>query len=316
MKRIRVAAGVIRNQQGQILVGQRTVKDRYYQKWEFPGGKLEQGETPEQALTRELHEELAINVVKSSPLITIHHDYPDRKVALFVREVSEYQGVASGAEGQAIKWIPPEQLDELDFLEANQPIIRAAQLPAYMLVTQTERFGVIATLDRIELLANQGKSFIIQVREADASLVNLEGFILDIKQRVADSNAKLILNGDIKTALSMQVDGVHLKATLLNSLDVDELRQLPKHFLFGASCHNQQEIEKANQIADYAILGSVLATKSHPDGQVLGWQGFQQLTDIARVPVYAIGGMNWQDKDFARKYGAQGVAMIMRVWES
>ena len=123
MKRIQVAVGIIQNQQGDYLVGQRTVEDAYYQKWEFPGGKLEQNETAKQALKRELFEELGVDVNACTELLMLEHNYPDRHVRLFVRQVTQYSGEVRGAEGQALQWVSLEQLSQLDFLAGNQAII-------------------------------------------------------------------------------------------------------------------------------------------------------------------------------------------------
>lgn len=123
MKRIEVAVGLILEDNGRVLVGQRTVRDRYFGKWEFPGGKLEIGESAEQALVRELHEEIGIEVRQLESLMTLEHDYPDRKVRLHVLRVSEFNGKVTSREGQALKWLHPSDLGELDFLEGNQPII-------------------------------------------------------------------------------------------------------------------------------------------------------------------------------------------------
>ena len=123
MKRIDVAVGLILEHNGKVLVGQRTVRDRYFGKWEFPGGKLEIGETAEQALVRELHEEIGIEVLRLESLMTLQHDYPDREVRLHVLRVSEFEGDVTSREGQALKWLDPSELQELDFLEGNQPII-------------------------------------------------------------------------------------------------------------------------------------------------------------------------------------------------
>ena len=123
MSRIEVAVGLIHNIRGEFLVGQRTVVDRYFRKWEFPGGKLETDELANHALVRELQEELGISVVESESLMTLEHDYPDRKVLLHVYRVLQYQGVPVSAEGQALRWVAPEKLAQLDFLEGNQAII-------------------------------------------------------------------------------------------------------------------------------------------------------------------------------------------------
>lgn len=123
MKRIEVAVGVVFNDQGKVLVGQRVVKDQYFQKWEFPGGKLEQGESPEQALKREFLEETALELLDSKELMLIEHDYPDRQVSLHVYTVFSYKGEATEVEGQTLKWVSVKELDGLDFLAGNQVIL-------------------------------------------------------------------------------------------------------------------------------------------------------------------------------------------------
>ncbi len=123
MKRIDVAVGIITNKRGELLVGQRIVKDRYFKKWEFPGGKLETKETAKEALTRELKEELGINVIDIHEMITLSHDYSDRQVKLFVQKVISYQGVPKGIEGQALKWVQLNKIKNLDMLEGNYQII-------------------------------------------------------------------------------------------------------------------------------------------------------------------------------------------------
>ena len=124
MKRIKVAVGIIFNTHGQVLIGQRTVKDAYFQKWEFPGGKLEHGESVQLALSRELKEELGIEVLVSEEYMTLKHDYPDRHVHLSVCLIKEFSGDVVGQEGQALRWVAPEELLNLDFLKGNQAIIK------------------------------------------------------------------------------------------------------------------------------------------------------------------------------------------------
>ena len=123
MKRIEVAVGVVYNQHGEVLIGQRVVKDRYFEKWEFPGGKLEQGETPEQALIREFLEETGIKIQASTPLMLVQHDYPDRHVRLHVHIIGKFDGEVQALEGQALKWVRTNELDQFDFLQGNQMIL-------------------------------------------------------------------------------------------------------------------------------------------------------------------------------------------------
>ena len=123
MKRIEVAVGVVYNRFDQVLVGQRVVKDLYFDKWEFPGGKLEPDETVEQALIREFQEETGIQIQASTPLMLVEHDYPDRHVRLHVHTIQEFEGKVSALEGQVLKWVSLDQLHELDFLQGNQVIL-------------------------------------------------------------------------------------------------------------------------------------------------------------------------------------------------
>lgn len=123
MKRIEVAVGVVFNQHGQVLVGQRVVKDLYFEKWEFPGGKLEQGETPDVALAREFLEETGLKLGPSTPLMLVEHDYPDRHVRLHVHTIRTFEGEVQALEGQALKWVKLTDLNDLDFLQGNQRIL-------------------------------------------------------------------------------------------------------------------------------------------------------------------------------------------------
>uniref|UniRef100_UPI0030EE1001 Nudix family hydrolase n=1 Tax=Pseudomonas guineae TaxID=425504 RepID=UPI0030EE1001 len=135
MKRIHVAAAVIRGEDGQILLAKRADDQHQGGLWEFPGGKVEADETVQVALARELEEELGICPSSSRPLIQVRHDYPDKQVLLDVWEVSTFTGEPHGAEGQPLAWVSPRQLGDYDFPAANRPIVAAARLPERYLIT-------------------------------------------------------------------------------------------------------------------------------------------------------------------------------------
>jgi len=120
-----VAVGVVINPQGQILIALRPSHKLQGDLWEFPGGKIEHGETPEQALHRELQEEVGITIFSPTPLVQCEHHYKDNHVALEVFVIREFAGIASGLEGQKIDWVMPEELLKLPLLSANHPIVEA-----------------------------------------------------------------------------------------------------------------------------------------------------------------------------------------------
>lgn len=126
-KIVHVAVGVIVAGDGQILIALRSEQSHQGGLWEFPGGKVETGETVEQALDRELSEELGIRVTAASPLIIIEHDYADKSVCLDVWWVDKFSGLPEGKEGQPIKWVSKQALSEHAFPQANQAIVAAIQ---------------------------------------------------------------------------------------------------------------------------------------------------------------------------------------------
>ena len=123
IKRVHVAVAVIMNSKQEVLLAKRL--DHLHQggKWEFPGGKVEQGETVTDALIRELKEEVNLDVISSSPLMEISHDYPDKQVLLDIHLVSDFDGEATGLENQQICWVVKPDLVNYDFPEANKPIL-------------------------------------------------------------------------------------------------------------------------------------------------------------------------------------------------
>ena len=118
-----VAVGVAVDPSGRLLVGQRPVGKAYAGQWEFPGGKLEPGETGYQALVREFREELGLEVLSARPLFSCLHNYPDRKVELHLWQVTDFRGEARGLEGQELRWVSPTDLRSLDFLKGNRSLL-------------------------------------------------------------------------------------------------------------------------------------------------------------------------------------------------
>lgn len=128
MKRIHVVAGVIYNTgRDQVLLARRKANQHQGGLWEFPGGKVEPGERVEDALVRELAEEVGIAVSGSTPLIEIPWEYTDKLIRLDVHEVAAFKGEPVGLEGQEVRWVRLPDLRTYDFPEANLAIIEKLQ---------------------------------------------------------------------------------------------------------------------------------------------------------------------------------------------
>jgi 8-oxo-dGTP diphosphatase len=310
-RRIHVAAGALLDAQGRVLVARRPDGVHQGGLWEFPGGKLEPGEPVRAALARELREELGVEVRAARPLIRVHHDYGDRHVLLDVFLVTDYAGTPCGLEEQPLDWVAPSAMDPGRFPAADRPIIDALRLPERYLITGTEPGDEQAFLLRLRA-ALAADVALVQLRRHDlddAAYVRLARAALPLCRQ---AGARLLLNRDPGVASGLQADGLHLRAETLWRL----LARPDGCALVGASCHTAADLARAARLGlDYALLGPVLPTKTHPDAAPLGWPGFAALADTAALPVYALGGMRQEHLADSFAHGAQGIAAIGGLWE-
>jgi 8-oxo-dGTP diphosphatase len=121
--RIRVVAGILRNVDGRVLLAERQNDRPFKGLWEFPGGKADAAETPEQALSRELAEELGIAITRFERLASVDHDYPDRLVHVDFFLVTEWRGDVRAMDGQEFRWILPAEIDKRDVLPADVDVV-------------------------------------------------------------------------------------------------------------------------------------------------------------------------------------------------
>ena len=305
-----VVAAVIENSSGQVLLAKRSAHRHQGGLWEFPGGKLEYGEQPQEALFRELHEELGIFVRKCRPLIRVYHTYSDKSVMLDVWKVTEYSGELHGREGQPVEWVSHHDLPSRKFPDANQPIVTAARLPSLYLVTP-EPVETVKFLKRLEALLSAGVS-LVQFR---AKTLDSGAYALLAKQVASlcsQAGARLLLNAPPSIVEELGIDGVHLTSARLMAL---KKRPLNREQLVAASCHSEEELDHACRIGvDFVVIAPVLVSTSHPLARPLGWQNLFQLTERSTVPVYALGGMKLNDMTTAWDHGCQGIASISSLW--
>ena len=164
-KIISVAAAVILRPDGSFLLAQRPAGKAFEGYWEFPGGKLEAGETAHQALCRELQEELGITVTRAHPWLMRTYTYTHATVKLHFFRVYEWTGEPAGMEGQDLSWQTPDVLTVSPILPANAPILRAISLPSLYAISNAAELGNEVFLERLELALIKGLR-LVQIREA------------------------------------------------------------------------------------------------------------------------------------------------------
>lgn len=124
---ILVVAAALYGRDGRVLIAQRPPGKHMAGRWEFPGGKVDAGESESEALARELREELGIEVTSSRPFMRLAHSYNDRNVELSMWIVDSYRGEPQSLDGQSLRWVDPARLDAEDILEADKPFVEALQ---------------------------------------------------------------------------------------------------------------------------------------------------------------------------------------------
>ncbi|MGP9663528.1 Nudix family hydrolase [Halomonas sp. AOP22-C1-8] len=312
-RRVHVAAAaIISADQKQVLIARRPSNVDQGGLWEFPGGKLAPYETGLEGLKRELHEELGVEIVRAQPLIRVHHEYPDKHILLDVWQVHEFAGEPFGREGQAVRWVPMEELANYPFPAANLPILRAVMLPTEYLITKEEadeaRFDTL-----LERALKEDNVRLVQLRAKQLD----EAAYLKRAERALrmchEYGAKLLLNGEPALLEHVDADGIHLTSERLMQLD---RRPITEQKWLSASTHDQTQLSKAALLGcDFVTLSPLRTTPSHPEVAPMGWHDFQQLVERAGMPVFALGGMTRFDANHARAVGAQGIASIRDFWK-
>lgn len=307
---IHVACGVLRDAQGRVLVVERPAGKIAALKWEFPGGKIEPGETPRQALDRELHEEIGIVPREARPLVLFTHAYAERVVTLHTWLVTGWDGEVHGRESQRWVWQAPDAPHGLDVLPTVDPILRALRLPADYVFTPPDaderliRAG-LPGLPRGALLRLRLPALDVRAYAALARRVVEDARGFDLRVMI-DRGAAL--------AADLGAAGWHETQREL-SAPVGRGDESRPRLLHLASCHDAASLARAREAGcDAAVLGTVAPTRTHAETKLLGWEGFASLAGNANLPVYAIGGLGPRHRDLAFAHHAQGVAGISAYW--
>ncbi|HEY1057890.1 MAG TPA: Nudix family hydrolase [Limnobacter sp.] len=322
-KRIDVAVAVVFNHRGQVLWGCRPEGKPYAGYWEFPGGKVEPGETVWQALVRELREELDIECLAGGRWFIVEHDYEHAHVRLHLYRVWTYRGEPKSLEGQQFAWASLNDSDFSPILPATAPLLPVLAQPRLMVLTDFHA-NFEACAQRLRKgLSEVNEPVFLQFREpglCGGALVKAFEQVQSLAQQFP--HCSLLIHSATRQALMVAVaDGlldaatvaahpVHLTEEHLHSLDTN---QSASFTAWGASVHSEESLDKAHALGlRYAVLGAVKETPSHPGQDGLGWDGFDAMTEQARLPVFAIGGLAMEDMHEACAHGAHGIAMMRK----
>ena len=306
-----MAVGILKDSDGKYLLGKRLNSQSWSGWWEFPGGKLESNESPSDALKREIFEELGV-------VVSNYRQWTKRKVVeknkiitLYFFLITSWSGLVNGKEGQELQWVDLKTYKAKKVLPPNQIIHHALRndLPAIYAITNFQEMSSDNFFQALKRQVNDGLR-LIQIREKTLVETELEALITSIKKILQDTNVRIIINSSISLAYKHQLDGVHL-----NSKQLHDLKYFPKDLLVGVSCHSKKDLEIAEEKnADFAVLGSVKETLTHPNFRPIGWRKFNKLVDNSNIPIYSIGGMTKNDIPSSFDCGAIGISSQRAIW--
>lgn len=294
LRSIHVAAGVISDARGRILLTRRTERSDLPGLWEFPGGKLEPGESTEQALVRELREELGIEAEVGERLIEVPQRYPDKRLRLEVRRVVAFSGQPRGREGQPLMWVPRERLERYSMPPADRPVVGALCLPAQC--RRLRPSEPAALLDAIDQALADGAEMLVLDLAGERAV--RQALIRRIWTRFGRRRARWLLRDDLVLARALAIGAVLSPAALAAA---HAARPLPAGQLLGAWCTQASELARAQVLgADFAVLAPA---SSAPD-----WAAFERLREDVALPLYlsACGDLALAS---VRDHGVQGVAL-------
>jgi 8-oxo-dGTP diphosphatase len=307
---INVALAVIQREDGYVLMAERPYGKESAGFWEFPGGKFESGESADEAITRELYEELGIRSKVAYSWICYSHAYPDKIVKLHVYRVFSWKGTPSGREGQRISWENPSSVTLTPLLPANEKILQAIALPLiYAVINAGPGPGIkVKLMRRLIYLLEQGVR-LMQVRLRSMSPDQHIQIMRPIVSLAHKYGAKILVHGNELLALKSGADGIHLSASQLMNTHAR-----PCTSLLSVSCHTADELAHAVTLrANLVSLSPVLSTPTHPDISGMGWKKFADLTNNLPMPVYAFGGLDSDCLATAMRHHAYGIALTSNI---
>ncbi len=222
--------------------------------------------------------------------------------------MTRWEGEPQPLEDQDIRWQRAAAPDVAPMLPANAPVLAALALPAVMIVSDAAAQGIDPWIERLTALVT-GEQVLVQIREKSMEHLRVQHLVSRALTRAEPFGSRVVVNS--ASGSYPQATGIHL-----TSRDLMAASARPAAPLAGASCHDAAQLDQAAALGlDYAVLGPVKKTASHPQAAPLGWERFAELARGRPMPVYAIGGLTRADLAEARRHGAHGVALLSAAFE-
>lgn len=293
-----VAVGLIFNATGQVLFAQRPVGKPYEGWWEFPGGKIEAGESVQAALTRELQEELGLTVRSCQPWITRHFVYPHATVCLHFCKVQAFDGQPQSLENQAFIWDDPAKPSVGPILPAALPMLRWLTLP--------KRLSALTASADINAQTLSLTPWLL-LNTADLPAAQTEAFLATLDQWRSRMPQSVLLSDSASLNRLAHTDGLYLTESELKSAQ-NRPDFLSKDAWFCAEVTSRAMLSHAANIGcDFALIPYQSLDQSNTEQQAY-WSRFSQMAHQSAIPVYAktVPGAGVLEKALNR--GGQGVA--------
>lgn len=244
-----VAVGVVIRPDGAVLLGQRPAGKPYAGWWEFPGGKLECGESVEAALARELDEELGLRVHGSCPWVVRRFVYPHATVRLHFRRVLDFEGEPHARERQAFAWRHPDAIDVAPLLPATVPVITWLRLPALCVPSAAAAMGERAFLDALEHRLGERRLSMLLLDEPSLPPARFEALFYPVAQACRAAGARLLVGDRHPPSFHQATSGVLLGAAALRALV-----GRPALPLVGAEVAGPADVERAGSLGlDFVV---------------------------------------------------------------
>ncbi|MCB1589793.1 MAG: thiamine phosphate synthase [Xanthomonadales bacterium] len=300
---IRVVAGALQDERGRVLLGQRCADDlRHPNQWEFPGGKLEAGESPQMAIAREFSEELDLSS-RAADWHTVRRGMaidPVRGLQLQLL-TARFRALPHKRVHQALSWVWPDAAAALTLGHLDRQLLRWLAAPRWLRIVDSNCPGQLRTVGPFSRQCWR----LLRWPELES------GSYADALERELSTRptaGPVMVHNRLDLCTRPGVAGVHLSARV-----AQQYRERPVSWgsWLSVACHDNAEIAHATQIeADFILLSPVRRTPSHPDRLPLGWPAFGRLAQLAHCPTLALGGIFPVDLEYVRRMGGQGVAGI------